>query len=287
MESMKIRVGELTFDATTCGQRGQPLVLFLHGFPQTSYAWRHQLPFLAAQGYCCVAPDQRGYSAGARPAEQDQYAMALLVEDMLGVMDALDYPEAHIVGHDWGGQISWLLGALHPDRVRSLTVLSRPHPAAFGRAMKDDAKQSGRSGHHRAFMNKDSARLLLEEDARRLRRTLSGQGVAEEHIRAYLEVLGDEDALDAAINWYRVRGPNRDLAGANIPVVKVPTLYLWGDADATVGRMAVDRTRDFVSPGQYRLVVVPGAGHFITDQVVDVVNDNLLEHIRQAEIDRN
>ncbi len=279
---MKITLDGLSFDADTCGRRGDPLVLLLHGFPQTSHTWRHQLDPLAAAGYFAVAPNQRGYSAGARPAGVAAYATARLVGDALGMMDALGCERAHLVGHDWGGQLCWLLAAHHPERVKTLTVLSRPHPRAFLRALRDDPRQAERSKHHRAFQDPDSARLLLEDDARRLRQAFADQGVATADQDAYLGVLGDPAALDAAINWYRapaVADGEQPLGPGDTPDVTVPTLYLWGDADATVGESAARATGDFVA-APYRFEVLPGVGHFITDQAGALVSELLLDHLR-------
>ncbi|MEQ8857979.1 MAG: alpha/beta hydrolase [Pseudomonadales bacterium] len=281
---MRIRVGELSFDAQSCGEPGAPLVLMLHGFPQTSHTWRHQLEPLAAAGYHAVAPNQRGYSADARPTNLDAYATERLVADALDMMESLGHQRAHIVGHDWGGQLSWLLAAHHPDRVESLTVLSRPHPQAFLAAMRDDPAQSERSKHHRAFQDPDSARRLLENDAGRLRRSFTDQGVDRADQDAYLHALGEEAALDAAINWYRApvrAGSDQPLAPKNTPSVSVPTLYVWGDADSTVGRAAAEGTAAFVT-GPYRFEVLPGVGHFVTDQAGERVTELLLEHLRGA-----
>src|SRR5262249_11830043 len=137
-------------------------VLFLHGFPQTRYMWRHQLAALSAAGFRAIAPDQRGYSAGARPAAMEAYATDLIVADALALMDALGAPRFHLVGHDWGGQIAWLIAAHHKERVRSLAILSRPHPQAFVRAMKEDSAQAERSRHHRGFREADALKRMRE-----------------------------------------------------------------------------------------------------------------------------
>ena len=262
------------------------MVLFLHGFPQTNYTWRYQLPALANAGYYCVAPNQRGYSVGARPAATIQYATALLLKDMLDLAAELSpqgsSAKIHVVGHDWGGQLSWLLAAFYPDRVKSLTVLSRPHPAAFALAMKQDNKQAGRSSHHQAFQNANSAELLLADNAKRLRKLFADQWVSDADVEAYLEVLGSTDAMNAAINWYRNLGDDTSMVGKNVPVVTIPTLYLWGDKDMSVGRAAAEKTVDFVD-AEYSFVEIPDVGHFITDQLVDAVNDNLLRHLDSVE----
>lgn len=281
---MQICVDDLCFDADVRGRPGDPLVLMLHGFPQTSHSWRHQLAPLAEAGYYAVAPNQRGYSAGARPVGVEHYDTALLVGDAIAMMQRLGYQRAHVVGHDWGGQLSWLLAAHHPERVETLTVLSRPHPQAFLQAFRNDRTQARRSRHHRAFQDPASARLLLEDDARRLRRSFAEQGVQVAEQDAYLSVLGDPAALDAAINWYRapvLAGGDQPLAPKNTPRVDVPTLYIWGDSDATVGRAAAEATADFVE-AEYRFEVLPRVGHFVTDQAPGQVTDLLLDHLRRS-----
>ncbi len=267
------------FDAKMAGHRDHPLVLMLHGFPQTNHTWRHQLGGLAEAGYFAVAPNQRGYSAGARPADKDSYATKHLVGDALAMAASLGHERFHVVGHDWGGQLAWLLAALHVEHILSLTVLSRPHPAAFAQAMRSDAKQSERSKHHRAFQDPNTAARLLENDAARLRRTLRDQGVPEADVAAYLSVLNDHAALDAAVNWYRATATGDSaLAAPNVPPVDVSTLYIWGDADATVGSIAAHATGEFVT-GRYRFEVLRDVGHFVTDQAGERVTQLLLAHL--------
>ena len=128
---MNIVCGELSFDAVAAGPEDGELVLLLHGFPQTHHTWRHALPALADAGFRAVAPNQRGYSAGARPDGVDAYRTELLVADALAMADVLGADRFHLVGHDWGGQLAWLIAAHHPKRLQTLSVLSRPHPTAF------------------------------------------------------------------------------------------------------------------------------------------------------------
>lgn len=285
--TQSVTASGLQFEVELAGDPAAPLVLLLHGFPQTSHSWRNELPALARAGYFAVAPNQRGYSPQARPREIAQYALELLVADALGIADAFGAQRFQLVGHDWGGQLAWTIAATHPDRVDTLTVLSRPHPAAFVRALKDDAAQAERSKHHRAFSDPNTAARLLEDGARRLRRTLQDQGVPATDVDAYLARLGDEPALDAALNWYRAARPRSSGGSAapstsarerELPAISVPTLYLWGDADATVGRAAAEATGSYVT-GHYRFEVIRGAGHFLTDQAGAHVTGALLDHL--------
>jgi pimeloyl-ACP methyl ester carboxylesterase len=277
---IKTRSG-LTFTADVAGSAGGPLVLLLHGFPESRHSWREALPALAAAGYRAVAPDQRGYSPGARPdpADLSNYAFDRLINDVLEIAAAVGYDgkRFHLVGHDWGGQVSWGVAGKHPERLASLTILSRPHPSAFRRALvMEDGDQKHRSRHHRAFLDPGTGKMLLEENARRLREGLFGQGVPQAALEEHLSVLGNPEALEAALAWYR---SNQGLA-ADIGPIKVPTLYIWGDADATVGPDAAYGTGEFVSAA-YAMEVLPSVGHFVMDQAPAKATDLMLAHLKK------
>jgi len=277
--SVKTRSG-LCFTADVAGSAGGVLVLLLHGFPESRHSWRAALPELARAGYRAVAPDQRGYSPGARPdpAELSNYAFDRLVADAVDIADACgaEGRRFHLVGHDWGGQVSWGVASRHPERLASLTILSRPHPTSFQRALaKEDGDQRHRSRHHRAFLDPETGKLLLADNARRLREGLFGQGVPRPALEAHLGVLANPAALEAALAWYRA---NKGLAG-EFGAIKVPTLYIWGDADATVGPDAAHGTGQFVS-ASFSMEVMPGVGHFVMDQAPARATELMLAHIR-------
>jgi pimeloyl-ACP methyl ester carboxylesterase len=270
----------LTFDAVTAGQGGAPLVLLLHGFAESMHCWRVQVATLGDMGYRAIAPGQRGYSPGARPdpREFSHYLIDRLMDDAMAIVAASGYGDArfHLVGHDWGGSIAWGLADRHHERLASLTILSRPHPNAFNRALQtSDAEQAQRSRHHKAFLEPDAVDVVLADDAKWLRDRLTANGVPYESIAAHLAVLGSKDAMEAALAWYRARGAIR----GPLPPIRVPTLYIWGDADDTVGRIAAEGTVDFVA-APYRFEVLPGVGHFAADQAPERVCELLLEHLR-------
>jgi len=181
----------------------------------------------------------------------------------------------HLVGHDWGGSIAWALADRFPDRLASLTVLSRPHPNAFNHALQmQDGDQAQRSRHHKAFLEPDAGELLLADNAKWLRERLSAAGVPSAAIEKHLSVLANKAAMEAALAWYRARGAIRSPLGP----IKVSTLYIWGDADDTVGRVAAEGTGDLVT-APYRFEVLPGVGHFAADQVPDRVSELLLQQV--------
>ncbi|WP_291685024.1 alpha/beta hydrolase [Bradyrhizobium sp.] len=269
----------LTFDALVAGEPGAPLVLLLHGFAESMHCWDAQVEALAEAGYRAVAPSQRGYSPGARPdpGEPANYHIERLMDDAMAIAAESGYGDRrfHLAGHDWGGSIAWALADRFPERIASLTVLSRPHPNAFNRALlTTDADQAQRSRHHTAFLAPDAADVLLADDARWLRERLAANGVPAAAIAQHLAVLGNKAAMEAALAWYRARGAIRSPLGP----IRVPTLYIWGDADDTVGRVAAEGTVDFVA-APYCFEVLPGIGHFAADQAPERVSELMLQHL--------
>jgi pimeloyl-ACP methyl ester carboxylesterase len=279
LEQITIQPG-LTFDALTAGEPGAPLVLLLHGFAESMNCWHAQLGALGDIGYRAIAPSQRGYSPGARPDPSDtaNYHIDRLMDDAMAITAAAGYGDArfHLVGHDWGGSIAWALADRHHARVASLTILSRPHPNAFNRALHMiDGDQAQRSRHHKAFLEPDAADMVLADDAKWLRERLAANGVPAAAIEAHLAVLGNKETMEAALAWYRARGAIRGPLGP----IRVPTLFIWGDADDTVGRVAAEGTVDFIA-APYRFEVLPGVGHFAADQAPDRVCELLLAHLK-------
>jgi pimeloyl-ACP methyl ester carboxylesterase len=272
---------ELIFDALVAGEPGAPQVLLLHGFAESMHCWRAQLTALGDMGYRALAPSQRGYSPLARPDPRDHasYHIERLMDDAMAIVAASDRGEKrfHLAGHDWGGSIAWALADRHPERIASLTILSRPHPNAFNRVLQmDDGEQARRSGHHTAFLEPDAADVVLADDCKWLRERWAAQGVPATAMEKHLAVLGNRPAMEAALAWYRARGAIRSPLGQT----HVPTLFLWGDADDTVVRAAAEGTRDFVA-APYRFEVLRGVGHFAADQMPARVSELLLAHVRE------
>ena len=270
----------LTFDALVAGDEGAPLVLLLHGFAESMHCWRAQVTALADMGYRAIAPSQRGYSPSARPDTRDasNYHIDRLMDDAMAMVAAGGYGDArfHLAGHDWGGSIAWALADRYAERIASLTILSRPHPNAFNRALETDPEQSQRSKHHRAFLEPGAADIVLADDAKWLRVRLAANGMPEAAIAEHLTVLGNKEAMEAAIAWYRARGGIRTPLGPT----RVPTLYIWGDSDETVGRAAAEGTIDFVA-APYRFAELPGVAHFAAEQAPDRVNELMLDHLHE------
>ena len=267
----EIPVGDLTFDVLISGpDDGIPLVA-LHGFPESAASWGKVTPLLTAAGYRVIAPNQRGYSAGARPEGVDAYKIEHLVADVVGLLDALGLSDAHLVGHDWGSAVAWQVAGRHPNRIRSLTAISVPHPTAFGWALREDEDQKQRSSYIGLLRQEGKAEEVLSEDNfRRLRAMFDGQidpDFADEHIR----VLSGEGALTGALNWYRAM--TRDFG--DIDRTTVPTTYVWSTGDTALGRAGAERCGEFVD-APYEFVVLDGGSHWIPEERAEELAEAIL-----------
>jgi pimeloyl-ACP methyl ester carboxylesterase len=274
----QVDVGDLTFDVRVDGPEDGRPVLLLHGFPETSLSWAAVTPKLTAAGLRTYAPDQLGYSPGARPDEVAAYSTPSLAQVTADLMTALGVDRADVVGHDWGANVAWALAAWHPDRVRSLTAVSVPHPAAYTVAYRTDPEQKERSGYIRLFWQAGKAEdVLLADDSRRLRRMLSGgegdSGVPADAIDEYVAVLSAPGALTAALNWYRAMS-SKD----RVDPVGVPTTYVWSDGDVAIGRTAAEACANYVT-GDYAFVELPGITHWIPEQAPDQLAAAILDRI--------
>lgn len=280
VETLSLSASGFTFDARAAGPADGDLVLLLHGFPQTSRSWEPVLERLGAAGYRAVAPDQRGYSPGARPTDDAAYGMEHLVDDVVGLGDALGAETFHVVGHDWGGAVAWQVATARPDRVRSLVVLSTPHPGAFAQAFSGElgGDQVQRSSYMQIFAAEGAAETMLADDAAGLRTLFQLTGMPDEQAQPYVEALGEVEALDAALAWYRAALSG--LMGGAAPT-RVPTLYVWGEDDPALGREAAEATREHVD-APYRFVPLAGVGHWVTEDATETVGDLVVEHVRAA-----
>ncbi len=229
----QIAVGNFTFDVRTAGPEDGEVVILLHGFPQTSHEWRHQLRALGEAGFRAVAPDQRGYSAGARPSRVEDYALPLLVGDVIGLADAIGADRFHIVGHDWGAAVAWAVAIAARDRVITANPVSVPHPDAFARVLSDpDSCQVAASAYFDVFVQPDSEDAFLANDHALLRGIFAG--IEAEAVEEYVRVLGSKPALGAALNWYRANVADRNLQGPPVGPVAVPTMFTWSDGDTAL-----------------------------------------------------
>ena len=269
--------GGLNFDVRDEGPiDGTPVVL-LHGFPQDSRSWDRVAPLLHARGYRTLAPDQRGYSPGARPRQRRAYRASELTADIAALIEVAGLGPVHLVGHDWGGAVAWGLAAERPDLVRSLSSLSAPHPAAFLRAMLTSSQ--GRKSWYMYFFQLPwlPERQLMSTDS--WESALRSTGLSPEAAARDAAIMSDRRTARGALNWYRAMTfttPRRLRAK-----VGVATLHIWSDSDVAIGPQAAALTERFVT-GPYTYEVLEGAHHWTPDETPERVDGLLARHFDAA-----
>jgi pimeloyl-ACP methyl ester carboxylesterase len=267
-----VEAGGLRFHVEDGGS-GVP-VLLLHGFPDTSRLWRHQMDALAGAGYRAIAPDLRGRGRSDRPPAVSDYALPVIVQDVTGILDALGVERAHVVGHDWGAAVAWLTASLAPDRVDRLVTISVGFPGAAGRPTLEALQKAW---YRLLFLFEGTAEELLRRDGWYLLRELLQSYPDVEDALAELDEPG---ALTAALNWYRANLPVERLlgGGGSLPPVAAPTLGIWSTGDLYLTEQAMTRSAERVT-GPWRYERVEGASHWIPLDRPEVLNALLLDFL--------
>ena len=284
---LELDANGLRFVAHDAG-RG-PLVLCLHGFPDTPRSFRHQVPALVDAGYRVVAPYMRGYAPTEIPAD-GAYQTVVLGQDALGLIDALGAEQAIVFGHDWGALAAYALAAKHPRRISRLVAAAVPYGPAFLAAFTTSYEQLKRSWYTFFFQQPMAAVAVAHQDHRFIRRLWAdwspGWCVPEDELQIVCDTLARPGVLEAALAYYRCtldpafqRPELAEEQGAqHLSPIEVPTLYLHGRAD---GCMGVELTADMAGmfPAGLTSVIVDGAGHFVHQEKPDVVNDAILRFL--------
>jgi pimeloyl-ACP methyl ester carboxylesterase len=264
----------LTFDVRDAGPADGPVVVLLHGFPQHNDSWGAVIDRLTAQGYRCLAPNQRGYSAGARPLRRRDYAIPELAGDVRALIDASGAQQVHLVGHDWGAAVAWAVAAEMPERLRTVSPVSVPHPAAFLKSFLN-SRQGLASWYMYVFqLPRLPEWAMARRNGRFMSRSLRQAGQTHAVAERDAQAMCEPGALRAALNWYR--GMPFSNPRAINHKVSVPTLYVWSDQDVALMPKAAHNTGCYVT-GEYRFEIMPGVSHWIPDAEPDKLADLLLE----------
>jgi pimeloyl-ACP methyl ester carboxylesterase len=269
-----------------------PLVLLLHGFPEFWWAWRHQLPALAATGLRAVAVDLRGYGDSDKPPRG--YDLWTLSGDVAGLIRALGERQADLVGHDWGGVLSWCTAALHPRVVRSVTVLAAAHPRAMGQALLLDPAQRAAARYLAEFQAPWlPERRLTRDDAMLVEHILRagagprwcGSPEFTEVARRYRDAMRIPAAAHCALEYYRwvgrsqFRFDGRRLSRAVNRTARVPVLQVQGAEDPYVLEPTARRSVQWAG-NSYRYEVLPGVGHFVPQEAPEQTTALITEFLR-------
>jgi pimeloyl-ACP methyl ester carboxylesterase len=258
-----------------------PVVLLLHGFPETSHAWRHQIDALAPH-FRVVAPDLRGYGSSDKPPGIAAYRREVLGTDVLGLIHAFDAERAHVVGHDWGGGVAWTFAMQHPDALDRLAVINCPHPVPMAKALRSNWRQIRRSWYIFAFqipwlpewaLTRDNAHALREALRRSAKR---GGTFAQDDLDAYARAFAASGAATAAINYYRAAF--RQGARVRGPRITAPTLLIWGEDDVALGKELTYGMDDLFA-GELRIEYLSDTSHWVMEERPAEVNRLLLDFL--------
>jgi pimeloyl-ACP methyl ester carboxylesterase len=268
------RRDDLIFDVLDAGPPDGPVVVLLHGFPQHNDSWNAVIGRLTAQGYRCLAPNQRGYSAGARPTRRRDYRIPELVADLGALIDASGARRVHLVGHDWGAAVAWAAAAEMPERLATVSPISVPHPAAFFKSFANS--RQGLASWYMYFFQlpRIPEWLLTRRNGVMVTQSLRRAGQTRTAAQRDAQAMIEPGALTAAINWYRAM-PLLNPRMIN-QKVSVPTLYVWSDNDVALLPKSAHNTARYVS-GEYRFEILTGVSHWIPDQQPDKLADLLLD----------
>lgn len=304
------------------GDRGAPVVLLAHGFPELAYSWRHQIPALAEAGYHVLAPDQRGYGGSSRPDAIEAYNIHELTADLVGLLDDVGAQRAVWIGHDWGAVVVWNAALLHPDRVAAVAALSVP-PLPRAQTPPTQAFRAvfGENFFYILYFQEPGVAdaELNGDPARTMRRMIGGlrpssdQSAALRMVAAgpegFIDRLPEPDGLPdwisqdeldhyisefsrtgftGGLNWYRNFDRNWETTAELAPElpgakISVPSLFIAGTADPVLAFTRADRASEVIS-GPYRQVMIDGAGHWIQQERADEVNATLVDFLNGLEL---
>lgn len=246
-ETKKIKVDNLTFDCRIEGKEEGDLIIFLHGWPETSYMWKKLMSSLSKRGFYCVAPNLRGYSQGACPKEIEQYSLDKLVDDVIGIFKSFNKSNFHLIGHDWGAIIGWKLTCDYKDKILSWTGISVPHPQSFGKAMVMDEEQIKMSQYVKNFQVLNLPEEQIRKDDFKILRKL-WEHCSNDQIEDYLKVFSQTNILTATLNYYRSNYKLLKSAAQNeiLGHIYVPTLFIWGNKDIAIGSTSVNEHHQYM-----------------------------------------
>lgn len=284
VEHARVDCGEVTLHCALAGDPSRPLVVLLHGFPESWYSWRHQIPVLAER-FRVAVPSLRGYGASDRPAAVSDYEMPHLTGDVRGLIRALGYENAAVVGHDWGGGIAWAFAIDHPDACRKLAVCNCPHPGIFQRAMLSNPRQMLRSWYMLFFQ----IPRLPEWVMTRNHMAALERGFRSMVVRKDREVFSDADLLElkrafdppgaitAAVNYYRAqfRNPSVMKRYSVESRIRCPTLLIWAEDDVALGKELTVGT-DALIDAPFEIRFIPECSHWVQQERPEEVNAALL-----------
>ncbi len=268
------------------------LVMFVHGFPEFWYEWKHQLLEFGMH-YRAVAPDMRGYNLSSKPAEVDHYQVKYMVEDLRALAEKLGHKKFILVAHDWGGAIAWAFAIAHPEMIEKLIIINAPHPGVFQRELRDNPAQQKASQYMLMFRGPQAEQILSANNYAALVQAVLGDGlkrgfITEDDKKAYIEAWSQPGALTGGLNYYRAAriGPptETDKEGTSFGgsaaslAVKAPTLVIWGEKDTALLTGNLDGLDKFVP--DLTIKRIPDGTHWVIHEKPTEVNGYIRDFIK-------
>ena len=267
----------LSFTVDEAGE-GDAVALLLHGFPESRFSWRHQLPALAEAGWRAVAPDLRGYGDSDKPKGREAYRLEHLTADVGALFDALGARRRLLIGHDWGAMVAWTAAIRRVRPLDGLVILNVPHPAVFRQVIARSWAQRRRSWYMAAFQLPVLPELAMTAGRGWLTcRAIAGMAVDKaafppQVLDVYRDNAVRPGAMTAMINYYRANavrpGPEPDWG-----VINTPTLMIWGEEDKALGLELTEGYEAYVS--DFTVERLPGVSHWVQQEAPDAVNARL------------
>jgi pimeloyl-ACP methyl ester carboxylesterase len=281
LEHSYINTNNVRLHVVQAGPKSGTPVLLLHGFPEFWYGWRKQIPALAAAGCRVIVPDQRGYNLSDKPKGKNAYCIDTLVDDITGLIRALDYEKVNLIGHDWGAFIAWVLAIKHPEMLHRLGIINVPHPSVMKRFLQRDLKQMQRSLYALFFQLPWLPETVMRAGSWRaaslgMRRSGKPNTFTHEDIETYKEAWSQPGAMTAMLNWYRA-APRYFSQITNGMQVQVPALILWGVQDFALSRRMARPSLDYCQEGN--LIFFPDATHWVQHEEAEDVNHHLIDFV--------
>lgn len=271
----RIDANGLSFAVDEAG-KGDRVAILLHGFPESRFSWRHQIPLLAAMGWRVIAPDLRGYGESSRPPYKSDYAIGHLVDDVAALFEASGARQRLLIGHDWGAAIAWAFALDKRLPLDGLVIMNVPHPAVLGRVMKASWRQPLRSWYMGFFqLPALPEAMMTARGARAIGQAFVGMAVDKSRFPPAVTDVYRRNALipgamTAMINYYRANTDMLRRWGATPPVIEVPTLMIWGEADSALGIENTEGYEPYVR--DFRLHRLPGVSHWVQQEAPEAVN---------------
>lgn len=264
------------------GSKGQPVLLFLHGFPEFWYGWRHQIDYFTAKGYRVLLPDQRGYNLSSKPTESKAYQVKELASDIAQLIQAAGERQVYLVGHDWGAAVAWAMAYLYPQLIARLIIMNVPHPKVFFQTLRSDPGQMLRSWYIGFFQIPFIPEKLISlENFKMLQNSMlksSYSGTfSTANLSQYVQAWQQQNAIPSMINWYRAAVRYRNPAVMGNHKIDVPTLILWGEKDTFLKKEMARKSLSYCQKG--KLYLIPDATHWVHHEKSQLVNELIEEFI--------